>query len=153
MASSTTNSRTMQTATVSCETTEQHMAALMEQIPHIQELQDALDAHVAAGPICLQCEAVDDLSDAIAELEARADEFAVADEQIYAVLMGEKRRALAREDARLRADVERSRFASAFEARRARMTPSEADRIRDQIDRFKADYAYTLQLCMAHGDN
>ena len=131
-----------------------HMRKLLERLPAMRQLQERLRAHRESVMICAQYEAVDDLACAIEILEARDPVNTPEGPRLHAILLGEKRASLAREQARLDHDLATSRFKSIVEAKRAHLSNSEFNELSKKLRDYRNDYAYTLSLCQAEmGDS
>lgn len=126
---------------------ERHLAALMERLPHIQQIQERLDRHRDAVRLCEKFQTVDDLGEAIDGLESQEPLNTPEGQRLYAVLLGEKRAAYHDEKRRLDHDVARSQFASIVEAFSARLETQEVAELEGELNRFREDYALTLAKC------
>lgn len=132
-----------------CSAAEEHMRALMERLPQVEEDIRRLEASRSARRLLGKYSCVDDLEEALAVLEAQDPETAAGGPRLHAVLLGEKRAALARERARFDHDLARSGFTNVAEAGRARLSESDARALEGRVNRYREDYAYTLRLCEA----
>lgn len=126
---------------------ERHLAALMERLPQMQQIQERLERHREARHLCEKFQAVDDLGSAIDELEAQEPLNTPEGRRLYTVLLNEKRAAYRDEKARLDHDVGRSCFASIVEAHAACLEPAELAELEAELNRFREDYALTLAKC------
>ncbi len=132
-----------------CSQVQAHLQALLERLPYMQQVQERLKAHHAAGQLLSKYACVDDLEGDIEELEAKDPARSGVNPDLFERLLKEKRDALAGERARFERDLAASPFASVPEAARARIPQAEALALEDEFNRYRDDYALSLALFQA----
>lgn len=128
---------------------EAHLQGLLERLPHMQQIQERLEAHHAAGQLLSKYAYVDDLEGDIEQLAGKDPVRDGVNPELLARLLKEKRDALARERTRFEHDLAASPFPNVALASRARLGKDEALALEDELNRYREDYAYTLARCQA----
>ncbi len=128
---------------------ERHLCTLIGKLPHMQQVQERLQAHHEAGQILSKYAYVDDLEGDIEQLQVKDPARDGISRELFERLLKEKRDALAREQSRFAHDLAHSRFSNVAQAAQARVSPGEARALEDELARFREDYAYTLARCQS----
>ncbi len=128
---------------------ERHLSTLLEKLPHMQQVQERLEANREAGQILSKYSYVDDLEGDIEQLQAKDPSRDGINPELFEQLLKEKREALTHERTRLAHDLGHSRFSNVAQASQARIPQEEARALEGELARFREDYAYTLSRCQA----
>ena len=131
------------------------MLALRQRLPRVLEMRRRLDASRAARQIMGKYGYVDDLEQAVDDLEAREGAGGAGmrgvDPRLLEVLLAEKRSALARERVRFEHDLAASEFDSVAQANSAVLSDDQTRRLEQEVSDFSDEYAYTLSQCLHEG--
>lgn len=124
-----------------------HMKELMDELPAMLEKQARRERHEKAVPICQQWRCVDELEQALAILRGHSPFEAAAYGGMHETVVREKELQLAREQARLEADLAAGPFGDVQEAAAALLDERALNGYIDELNRYRRDYAYTLAQC------
>lgn len=125
----------------------EHMEALMEQLPSMTKKWHRYQMYMSAVRINQQFRAVNDLEQAIAQLERQSPREIAAYGGLHQKVIDEKRLHLNRERRRLDADLAHSPFEDVRQAHAALIPTRELNALVREVNRFREDYAYTLGQC------
>ncbi len=125
----------------------EHMENLMKQLPSMTEKWHRYQLHMSAVRIQQQFQAVDDLEQALEQLEHQGPREIAEYGGLHQKVVNEKRLHLNRERRRLDADLASSPFGDVRQAHTALIPTDELNALVREVNRFREDYAYTLAQC------